>query len=125
MLPFIPAALATLMLVNNNLVPQLGNGPFQITTVSVFQGAITLTLSGNNGNDNPVSANLVMLLAPGEVFVLLPGGFLPVTFIINMQPIIHAPAFVPPSPSQPFVFLPPDQNQANPLTGQLEPVGSF
>lgn len=121
-LSFIPAALATLMLVNNSLVPQLGNGQFQITSASVFQGVMTLALSGTNSDNNPVSANLTMSIhGPSEIQVILPGVFLPVTFIIDMLPFIPPTAIV--SPLHIFQF--PGLNEINPLTGQVELFGGY
>ena len=125
LLPFIPAALATLMLVNNNLVPQLNNEYFQIAALSLSQGTMTLTLSGTTPLNNFVSADMSLsIYTPGEVQVILPGVFLPVMFILNMQP----PPPIPLNLSLQFhwqVQWYQQIQQLNPLTGQLEAAGSF
>ncbi|MGI9283579.1 MAG: hypothetical protein ACR2PX_28725 [Endozoicomonas sp.] len=130
LLPHIPAALATLALVQNHNIPQF-NHHLSIHQSSAIHGTIYLTLGGQNQDDQWVNIQVTISLnAPGEVLVSIPTSFLlPSNFIIDMTPQLP---YIPAPPSNLMSVLNmlnamqlPVLQDLNPDTGQMEPLASF
>ena len=86
LIPHIPAAIATLTLVQSHNLPQF-NQHLSVQSFLFVDGIIYLTLAGQNHSDQPVSTRIsISLHLPGQIQVSLAASFVPVNLIIDMMP---------------------------------------